>query len=63
MFEVPKHQKRAEALMKVIERMISRHKSHNGWNLDEGMFILFEKAKRIHYAEDRKSLADSIMNI
>lgn len=61
--ETPDDAKRAKALMIVIDKIIARYQNSHSGNLDEEIFVLFEKAKRLHYAEDRDSLAEAIKNI
>lgn len=61
--ETPDDSRRAKALMIVIHKMIARYQNSHSGNLDEEIFKLFEKAKRVHYAEDHKSLTEAIENI
>lgn len=59
--ESPDDKKRAKALMIIIQRMVAITQNHSG--LPEEFYQLFEKAKLINWAEDRKSLAEAIKNI
>lgn len=61
--ETPNDARRAKALMTVIGRMITRYRDSHSDNLDEEMFKLFEKAKRVAWAEGRKSLDEAVKNI
>ena len=54
---------RAQVFMIIIERMIARYQNRHAGNLDEEMFKLFEKAKRVHYARDRDSLDEAVKDI
>ncbi len=61
--ETPDDAKRAKALMLIAGKMITRYRDSHSDNLDEEMFKLFEKAKRVSWAEDKKSLDEAIANI
>ena len=61
--ETPVSSRKADALLEIIFRMINRYRESHPSNLDEEIFKLFEKAKRVHYAEDRDSLTKAIENI
>lgn len=61
--ETPNDARRAMALMIVIGMMITRYQNVHSGNLDEEIFRLFEKAKRVHYAGDHSSLDKVIENI
>ncbi|MEK7114854.1 MAG: hypothetical protein AAB847_00630 [Patescibacteria group bacterium] len=61
--ETPDDVKRAKALMIVVQKMIAMYQNSHSGNLDDNIFKLFEKAKRVHYAEDRDSLNEAIKNI
>lgn len=61
--ETPDDAKKANALLEIIFRMISRYRKSHPGNLDEEIFRLFEKAKRVHYAENGNSLAKAIKDI
>lgn len=52
-------EKKARALMIIIEKIIARHQNIHNRCVDEGMFKLFEKAKQINRAktEDEFQLA------
>jgi len=55
--------RQAKALMVVIRKMIAKYQNSHGGNLDDEIFRLFEKAKRIHYAEDSGFLTAAIKNV
>lgn len=59
----PADAKKARAFMEIIFRMIHRYQKHNAGFLDNGIFELFERAKRISYAEDSKHLDEAIKDI
>ena len=61
--ETPVGSRKADALLEIIFRMINRYRESHPGNLDEEIFRLFEKAKRVHWAEDRDSLIRAIENI
>ncbi|MFY9492953.1 MAG: hypothetical protein WAP55_00490 [Minisyncoccia bacterium] len=61
--ETPSDARKANALLEIIFRMINRYRESHPGNLDEEIFKLFEKAKRVHYAENRDSLDEAIKNI
>lgn len=63
MTEMSSGVRKAGALMVVISKMIAKYQNCHSGNLDEEIFKLFEKAKRIHHAEDRNSLTKAIENI
>lgn len=48
-----KNQARARALMIIIQKMIAEYQNFNAGNLSDEIFVLFEKAKAVHYASDR----------
>lgn len=52
-----------KTLMLVIERMIVWHQIVHANNVGEGIFRLFELAKRIHQAEDQKSLDEATKDL
>jgi hypothetical protein len=56
--------RKGRALMIIIQKMIATYQNgrHRG-NLDEDIFKLFEKAKRVHYAQDDRSLIEAIEDI
>lgn len=49
--------------MIVIEKLIARYQNSHGGNLNEDIFKLFEKAKRVHHAKDQASLTEAINDI
>jgi hypothetical protein len=55
--------KRSRALMIVIEKIIATYQNSHRGNLDEEVFKLYEKAKRIKFAKDHDSLTEAIKNI
>ena len=59
--ETPDDAKRARALMIVIQKMVAIAQNHGG--LPEEFYVLFEKAKRVKFADDRDSLTEAIKNI
>lgn len=59
-WETPDDTKKMNALMEVIFKMIHRYRESHPRSLDKEIFRLFEKAKRIHYAENRDSLDEVI---
>ncbi len=61
--ETPDDAKRAKALMIVIKKIIAMYQNSHSGNLNEEIFILFEKAKSVHYAGGRDSLDEAIKNI
>lgn len=61
--ETPDGSRKANALLEIIFRMIHQYRESHPRNLDEKIFLLFEKAKRVHYAENWKSLDDAIEDI
>ena len=61
--ETPSGSKRARALMSVIHKMIAMYQNSHHGNLNEDIFKLFEKAKAVSFADDRKALAEAIKNI
>lgn len=61
--EMPSDYQKARGLMIVIEKMIARYQNSHSGNLDEEIFKLFEKAKRVHYAENRDSITEAIESI
>lgn len=50
-------------LKEIIDRMISRYRSQHSGNLDDGMFRLWEKAKRAFRAENIEELQDIILDL
>jgi len=61
--ETPDIARKSQAFMRIMERMISRYRNRHGGNLDQGILQLFEKAKRVHFAEDHKSLNEAIADL
>jgi len=61
--DAPDEAKRATALIAIIEKIITTYQSIHAGNLKEDIFKLFEKAKRVHYANDRDSLSAAIKDI
>ena len=61
--ETPSDARKARALMIIIQKMITMYQNSHRGNLDEEIFKLFEKAKRIHWAEENKALTEAIENI
>lgn len=60
---LPDSQK-ATALMVIIHRMIAAYQNyHRGGHLDQSIFTLFEKAKRVESAKDRESFLEAIKDI
>ena len=62
-WETPDDTKKANAFLEVIFKMIYRYRESHPGNLDEEIFRLFEKAKRVHYAENSDSLDEAIEDI
>jgi len=52
--------KRANAFMTIIFKMITMYENRHGDDLNEDLCVLFEKAKRVRHAEDRESLTEAI---
>lgn len=64
--EMPSDAQKARALTSVIEKMIARYQdSHRGnlGGLDEEIFKLFEKAKRLMRAKNQESLDEAVKDI
>lgn len=61
--KTPNNSRKANALLEIIFRMINRYRESHPGNLDEEIFKFFEKAKRVHYAEDPDSLNKAIGDI
>lgn len=61
--ETPDDSRKAKALMIIVQKMIARYQNSHSGNLDEEIFKLFEKAKRVHRAEEHNSLTEAIENI
>ncbi|MCR4334137.1 MAG: hypothetical protein NUV47_00155 [Patescibacteria group bacterium] len=59
--ETPDDAKRARALMIIIQKMVAIAQYHGG--LPEEFYVLFEKAKKIKFAEDRDSLTEAVKGI
>lgn len=59
--ETPDDAKRARALMIIIQKMVAIAQNHGG--LPEDFYVLFEKAKRVKFADDRNSLTEAINHI
>ena len=55
--------RKRKALIEIIFRMINRYRESHPGNLDNEMFRLFEKAKRVDYAENENLLTEAIKNI
>jgi len=55
--------RKAAALMIVIQKMIARYQNQHAGNTDEGMFRLFEKAKVIKWAENDAQLQAAIAGL
>lgn len=53
----------ARALMIIIEMIIGRYQNSRRGDLDEEIFRLFEKAKRVRSAENHESLIRAIEDI
>jgi hypothetical protein len=49
--------------MIVIQKMIAAYQNSHAGNLNESIFVLFEKAKRVRYAADPTSLTEVIEDI
>ena len=52
----PASERKMRGLMVVIEKIITKYQNAHAGNLDEGIFVLFELAKRIRRAEDEEAL-------
>ncbi len=61
--EISGNDRKARALMIVIEKMIARYQNSHTGNLDEEIFKLYEKAKRVCWAKKDNSLTEAIKNI
>jgi hypothetical protein len=55
--------RKARALMIIIHKMIAAYQSSHAGNLDEGIFKLFEKAKKIRDSHESCELTDAIKDI
>jgi hypothetical protein len=56
-------ERKARTLMIVIQKMIAAYQNSHAGNLNESIFVLFEKAKRVRYAADPTSLTEVIEDI
>lgn len=61
--ETPDGNRKARALMIVIQKMMARYQNRHSGDLDEDIFKLFEKAKVVNWAEDHESLVRAIENV
>ena len=61
--EESKDSKKARALMIVIQKMIALYQNTHRGKPCEGIFKLFETAKRVSYAKDSDSLTEAINEI
>ena len=59
--ETPDDAKRARALMFIIHKMVAIGQNHGG--LPDEFYVLFDKAKRIKFADDGDSLTKAVNNI
>ncbi len=55
--------RKSTALMIIIEKMVARYQNEHRGNLDEEIFRLFEKAKKVKRAENRVDLDVAIKDI
>lgn len=55
------YDRKALALMIVIEKIIARYQNQHAGNLDEGIFKLFKIAKSIDFAKSEKDLQSAII--
>lgn len=56
-------ERRKLALMIIIEKMVARYQNQHRNNLDEKIFVLFEKAKRVYRAENIEILMDAVKDL
>lgn len=61
--KAPDDSRKAKALMIIIHKMIARYQNSHSGNLDDEIFKLFEKAKRVHWAGEGNVLTEAIANI
>ena len=61
--ETPSDARKAGALMIVIQKMIAMYQNSHRDNLDNEIFKLFEKAKRVHRAKEHEALTEAIKDI